>query len=153
MNDAVIIQKLRELLHDSQCYGKVEPRVIERAEQALGVTFPRDYRIFLGEFGACYGGDRPEISGLSERDLDSTKPDQLPEWSSVVQDTLGVRRVSGGSLPASYIVISSDGQDCTLCLDTSGAIRDEECPVIALGPGRDNERYAESFLSFVAGEA
>jgi hypothetical protein len=153
MSEAEIIQSLREALRGSHCYGRVNTETIKAAESLLKITFPRSYRLFLSELGASYGGQGFEIFGLAEEQLASPSSTEPPEWSSVVQETLSARKTSRGHIPSSYIRIASDGMDCSFYLDTSLEDQEGECPVIAIGPGRDNERCAKSFLAFVAGEA
>ena len=54
-----------------------------------------------------------------------------------------------GEFPATLVPISSDGCDITLYLDTAQMGTDDECPVIARGPGLDDVIIADSFLGFV----
>jgi hypothetical protein len=65
----------------------------------------------------------------------------------VVDINSGSRRTSR----AGFIRFSDDGSDCAFFLDTSTVDANGECPVVALGPGRDNVVVALSFIEFVEG--
>ncbi|MGD9367955.1 MAG: SMI1/KNR4 family protein [Desulfobacteraceae bacterium] len=141
-----ITQRLQKALREQPCFGTVAEERIREAETTLGVSFPRSYRVFLKSFGASYGLAGCVLSGLPlTRRWDSAPP----EFSNVIDDTELARKACGEHLPHEYVAISSDGCDCQFYLDTSRTDATEECLVIALGPGRDTDVAAASFLEFV----
>jgi hypothetical protein len=153
MTDAETLARLKTALRGATCAGPVAPEVIAQAEQVLGVQFPRSYRVFLENFGACYGEALCEVAGLTSEEFKEESRTQTPEWSSVVLNTQRERALSRATLPESYIPVSDDGMDCTFYLDTSNTDDLGECPVIAVGPAHSQEVRANSFLEFVASEA
>lgn len=139
-------QRLREALTGQLCFGAVTDETIRAAEIELGVSFPRSYRVFLSQIGASYGVGGYKLSGLPPTRRWDPAP---PEFSYVIDDTELARKASGEHLPLEYVAISNDGFDCQFYLDTSRTDATNECPVIALGPGRDADIAAASFLEFV----
>jgi len=124
--------------------GPASPKMIAAAERELGVKFPKSYRWFLVNYGAALC-DGFRIAGLFEGDFE----DEPPLWSNVVTLTSQLRHASRGRFPLSYVAISDDGGDYKFFLDTSQLEREEECPVIVVGPGAVEIPVAETFIDFL----
>jgi hypothetical protein len=124
-------------------HGPVPEAVVAEAERALGIEFPPSYRAFLLAFGASFGGDGPEIAGLTSNEFEMV--DEQPQWSSVLRGSLQSRR--WGVDPA-LLAISQDGEDTTMYLDTRKVTADGECFVVAIGPGSDEVVVSRSFEQF-----
>jgi hypothetical protein len=110
----------------SEFEGRKDEDLIAAAEQALGLTFPHDYRRFLAEFGAgSFGGT--EIYGVVDDDfVDSSVPDAI--WN-----TLTLR---DDGLPPNVVAFhaTGDGEElCLVCDSRAGG------PVIAFVPGADED--------------
>lgn len=121
---AVALMSTRSELMDFD--GPKDEDLIVAAEQALGLTFPHDYRRFLAEFGAgSFGGT--EIYGVIDADfVDSSVPDAI--WN-----TLTLRE---DGLPPNVVAFhaTGDGEElCLVCDSPAGG------PVIVLVPGADEE--------------
>lgn len=100
--------------------GGCDEEVIARAEEALGVTFPPSYRLFVRELGTCeIAGEA--FSGVWVRDSD---PGTI--YGSV-RDTLDLRATSG--LPPALIAVRPDGMGGHFVLDTAAPDADGEAPV------------------------
>jgi hypothetical protein len=102
--------------------GPKDEDLIVAAEQALGLTFPHDYRRFLAEFGAgSFGGT--EIYGVIDADfVNSSVPDAI--WN-----TLTLRE---DGLPPNVVAFhaTGDGEElCLVCDSPAGG------PVIVFVPG------------------
>ena len=70
-------------------------------------------------------------------------------WTDVVSATLRIRRVSIGHISSSFIFVSDNGCDDTFYLDTARQDNDAESPIVVLGPGRDCQVVASTFVGFV----
>ena len=138
------IERLRSALRAAKSFGPVSDETIATAERALGVSFPKGYRAFLSLFGASLGQGY-ELAGLFHT-VDSDSP---PMWRDVVSTTLRRRRVSRGHISSSFIFVSDDGCDDAFYLDTAQRDADSESPVVVLGPGRDCQIVASTFVEFV----
>ena len=143
MPESSNVDRLTRALARANSFGPVGDDRIGAAEQALGVKFPASYRAFLSVFGASFGMGY-ELAGLT----DAASDNEPPMWTDVVATTLRLRRVSGGAISSTLIFISSDGCDVSFYLDTNRGDT-AEAPVIVLGPGRDREIVAPSFVDFV----
>lgn len=128
-------------LYDSLSFsGKKNEDLIKKAEQALGLKFPIDYRDFLLGLGAGSVG-ASEIYGVVDEDfINSSAPDAI--WS-----TLKAREAG---LPKNLIKIGSHelGSPCIKVSDNPS-----ESPVIAyhLGLPEEAQEYevlAESFADY-----
>ena len=138
-------EEFETLLRDAITSGGVANSVIKAAEAKLNVRFPQSYKVFLNGYGAAlFNGF--EIFGFFEEIRNDKSP---PLWTNVVSATQMTRRASSGLIPDRYVAISNDGCDCSYYLDTQRIENDEECPVIALGPGIEGEVVAESFVDFL----
>lgn len=121
----------RELLDMS---GPVCEEEIRAAERALGVPLPRSYRAFLHKYGAgtlhLY-----EVFGICRDGL----------WGDIVMmNQLGPR-----TLPNHFVKFTPDVGDYAYYLDTSRMNEDNECPIVAFGPGEEGRVVADSFLEFL----
>jgi len=92
---------------DCRIYGSRPDADIRRAEDALGVTFPEEYRSFIRDFGAAdfYGFEIYGVLG-QEPSLESNVP-------SCVWVTQSERK---HGLPAEFVVISASGDGITYAL-------------------------------------
>ncbi len=87
-----------------------------------------------------------EIAGLPNTQSADSEP---PYWSNVIDQTLAIRRVSQGSIPVAFVLISNDGGDYNYWLDTTAWDQDSDCRVVELGPGPHGIPVADSFIDFV----
>ena len=143
MPESTSIERLSRALRSANSFGPIPDARIIAAERALEVTFPECYRAFLRMFGASLGKGY-ELAGLADAGSDH----EPPMWTDVVQTTLRGRRVSRGAIASTLIFISTDGCEDSFYLDTSRG-DSAQAPVIVLGPGRDYEIVAPSFVDFV----
>ena len=139
------VPDLKSILQSCKSAGPASSAEVRSAEGQLGVTFPRSYRAFLEEYGAvvCAGS---EIAGLFAQE----NPDEPPFWTHVVSSTEQLRRGALGALPITHIPIADDGMDQKFYLDLANVSPSGECPVVVLGPGRDNIVVADDFVEFAA---
>jgi hypothetical protein len=140
--DMIALQaRLRSALSAATCHGPVSDEEVAAAERQLGVRFPPGLRAFLSEHGAAVGRGM-DLAGVPVRG------GMPPQWSDLVSTTLRARKPTA-SLPSNLVFISDDGMDCRYYLDTARVDAEGECPVVALGPGRDCDVVAETFVQFV----
>lgn len=100
-------KEFKEICNKSEAYGKISEQYIDYAEKELGVSFPKEYRNFLLEFGAVLG-DGFEIYGL----VPELNQDEPPIWQNVVAVTHHIRSFNQvGTEDRHMIPISSDGMD------------------------------------------
>lgn len=100
-------KEFKEICKKSEVYGAIPVRCIEQAEEELDVSFPKEYRNFLLEFGAVLG-DGFEIYGL----VPDKNPNEPLIWQNVITVTKEVRLFKQpGSEDINMIPISSDGMD------------------------------------------
>ena len=144
MQETNILDRLKLVLDESDSFGPVSDERIAAAERALGVVFPASYRTFLRMFGASFIIAH-DLAGLP----DEPKSGETPMWSDVILVNRQTQRVSRGHIPSTLIDITNDGCDDTYYLDTSVLDSEGECPVVVLGPGRDCEVVAPSFVDFI----
>jgi antitoxin YobK len=143
---APVESRLDLALRGATCHGPVSEAVITSAEARLDVQFPPSFRVFLRHHGASFGKGL-ELAGLPVSDWNV--PEQMPQWSDVLAETLRSRQNRNGPLPFHLLPISHDGTDFEYLLDIRSRSADGECPVVVLGPGRELDRVAESFVEFV----
>jgi hypothetical protein len=143
MNTAVVAQRVGEVARGALNHGPVPAGAIAAAERELGVRFPPSLRCFLSQFGASLG-DGFELAGIPVSDRES--PNGPLQWRDLVTETHRARKAA--SLPSRYIVIGDDGSESTYLLDTGQVGPDGECPVVALGPGREFVVVSPSFIEF-----
>lgn len=119
------------------CSGPATQAVIDQAETALGVRFPRQYREFLSQFGAGV------FDGATLYGLPDPLTNEPPLWEDVVHVTQQLRGwgQAGTENPAN-VPISDDGTGVYFFLDTSVA---PEVRVVAVGPGVDREVGSDLF--------
>lgn len=118
------------LAHDhldrSDFKGGQPPERVERAERALGVSFPPTYRRFLLELGAGGLGSE-EIFGVIDDDFDDPRP------PGAIGYTLELRRE--GRIADDLVVIYGLGDGSNYGLATGRAGTDGEAPVVGFIPG------------------
>ncbi|HLN27582.1 MAG TPA: SMI1/KNR4 family protein [Gemmataceae bacterium] len=115
----------------SDFVGPRKQRLIERAEEVLGLTFPPTYRRFLQDLG-CGDIAAVEVYGLIDDNF----------WHSSIPDgiwlTMEERRTS--KLPQSYVLVYSTGDGAYYALDTAKRDALGENPVVMWFPGWSAER-------------
>ncbi len=140
------IIRLANMSDEPEFFGKVSDDVSKGAEDELGLKFPKSYRVFLRNFGAARML-RHQFDGLPDtRNTDDEMPDYLhvvDSTKSCFEDLLENRVASG------YIHITSDEGSYEFFLDTSKTV-DDECPVVAWGPGAEGLIVADDFLGFLS---
>ena len=130
-----------DVLDEAYTPGGVSQEIIDNAEESLGIRFPDSFRRFLESYGAAMG-DGWEVAGLGN----APDEEEPPMWVDVVVFTRQMRRAMGPQLPEQFIPISSTAGSVTYFLDVSER---EYSPVLAFGPGIEEERVADSFNEFV----
>jgi cell wall assembly regulator SMI1 len=113
--------------------GPRDVRLIQAAENALGVQFPPTYRAFLERLGAGSIRGR-EVYGVIDADFqESTIPDGI--W-------LTLRERRDDDLPKSLVIVHSTGDGDYVAIDTSKRTAESENPMVLWHPGvstRDEE--------------
>jgi hypothetical protein len=105
-------------------YGGKSDAAIRRAQEILGIPFPRSYVSFLRKYG-CGHVPLHEIYGLVDDDC-SAKGVPNSVWV-----TLDERR---WGLPGTYVLIESSGDGAHYCLETAVMNDEGECPVVLYIP-------------------
>lgn len=146
MNPSVVEKRLEQALRGATSHGPVSEAVIASAETELAVRFPESFRVFLRCYGASFGKGL-ELSGLPVSDRVSS--DRMPQWSDLLVETRRARKNLNAPLPRNLLPISHDGGEYEYLLDLAAIGSDGECPVVVLGPGREFEVVASSFIEFV----
>lgn len=123
--------------------GAREPRVVEAAERALGVTFPPTYRRFVLEMGAG-GIGAFEVYGVVDDRFAGPVPDGV--WFTLSERETG--------MPAHLVVVGDTGMGESNVLDTSATDAQGECPVRIWVPGASQtgdalEDVADDFGTFL----
>ena len=127
--------------------GGASDSLIQKAEAALGVTFPQDYRYFLKEFGSlCFESE--EFYGLTKAGLDA---DSIP---SMIFATNSARERS--DISNQMIKIKSSGYGPVFSIDLSQIDEGGSSPVVEtqLSFKRDEGKVtvAKSFGEFFLSE-
>ncbi|MFN3688931.1 SMI1/KNR4 family protein [Salinarimonas sp.] len=130
--------RFRELCQQGISPGPASEESIRSIETQLGIRFPRDYREFLQEFGACIL-DGLEIYGIIERDMDQ----QL--WQNVGQVAQHFYEFDLNYKNRALIPITEDGTGCYSCINAN---KSRETEIVAIGPGVDSVISYE-FFEFV----
>jgi cell wall assembly regulator SMI1 len=125
------------LCTEGEISGPCGEEAIEKAEVALGVRFPDQYRHFLTNFGSMLACGI-EIYGLP----DPTKNDP-PLWQDVVAVTKQLRDwEQAGSENLAYVPIADDGTGVYFFLDTGEA---PNTKVVAVGAGVEADVSTDLF--------
>jgi len=114
--------------------GPVPEEKIAKAEQELGVKFPRSYRIFLRQHGA---------GTLHHHDIYGLPSDGL--WGDIVR----MNRIANRPVPRRYLKFTHEIGEYAYYLDTAQMSPECECPVVVFGPGDEGRTVADSFLDFL----
>jgi hypothetical protein len=127
VNDGIdpIVRLVRDHPDEADFVGRIGPRIIDDAEEMLGLTFPPTYRRFLAEFG-CGAFAGQEIYGITGVDLGA------PAVPNMVWLTLDENARSG--LPDTMVVVYGDAMGGYYVLDTAKS-EGGEPPVEAWEPG------------------
>lgn len=129
--------------------GPKSEELIELSEEALRLTFPPTYRLFLKKYG-CGGLRGLEIYGLTK---ESKKGFAKPGVPDAIWLTLDERK--DDYLPHHFIIISETGDGYWYCLDSSQPNSEGEYPVVVWGldmAEEDKEKVAEDFGEFLLNE-
>lgn len=124
--------------------GNISDVNIGKAEEELGVSFPKSYKQFLRDFGAGNFGAE-EIYGVLNGDFDNSGiPDAI--WFTKKQ-----RREM--ALASNLVIIYFTGGSDYFCLDVNQMNDEGECPVVACAVGfatmgEKLEIIAENFSDF-----
>lgn len=115
--------------------------LIESAESALGMKFPRTYKLFLERLG-CGDINGIEFYGVIKDDFEnSSVPDAI--WL-----TLEKRRNSG--LAASLVLIAETGEGSYYAINVEEINDDGECPIVEWNPGSPLiSKIADDFGAFM----
>ncbi len=140
-----ILERLESLFSDRETAGSATKTQIQEVEEALQVTLPTSYRVFLSEYGAGWLDAPYTIAGIRP----DPEPGEPPLHSDVLSDNLAIRRQDRTGFFQKLVLISTDGGECYIYLDTSKTNADGECPVIVIAPGIDAFVIAPSFIDFV----
>ncbi len=127
---------------DGYLHGPKSEELVERAERALGLTFPPTYRRFVRQFG-CAGLAPDEFYGVLDSDfVNSSVPDAI--WM-----TLWARREA--NLPVHLIIVSDTGDGGWYAIDLSQSTAGGESPVVEWWPGATRARciMADDFGAFL----
>ena len=142
-------QKAIEIMskNNKKCHfiGERSEKLIEKAEEVLGIKFSKIYKEFLLKYGAGnYGSE--EILGVIDDDFEeSSVPDGI--WYTLTErDEV--------DLPMNLVVIYETGDDELFCLDFNNLNEEKEPVVVTYIPGEDNrnqkyEKVADDFGDFL----
>jgi hypothetical protein len=130
--DNTIIEMIEEYMEDKDFFGPADEEKIEKAENTLGIKFPKEYREFIQMYGS--GG----ICGVELVGVENLE-------ASVVQATERYRELS---LDKNVVVIQDSGEfvKCMNTLDNDSAVYSWN-----RGEKKLNIRY-ESFTEFLIDE-
>lgn len=137
-----IMSKNKEKCH---FIGERSEKLIEKAEEVLGIKFSKIYKEFLLKYGAGnYGAE--EILGVIDDDFEeSSVPDGI--WYTLTErDEV--------DLPMNLVIIYETGDDELFCLDFNNLNEEKEPVVVTYIPGEDNrnqkyEKVADDFGDFL----
>lgn len=125
---------------DADFEGKQSSELIEKAEEVLGLRFPRTYRAFLERYG-CGDIAGFEIYGILHENFNNSGiPDAV--WL-----TLDERRSS--NLPENLILVSDVGDGSYYAIDCGLRNNEGDCPVVVWTPsGTQTEQVYGDFGEF-----
>ncbi|MFO0900806.1 MAG: SMI1/KNR4 family protein [Pirellulales bacterium] len=126
--------------------GPKTEALIEKAEAALGLAFPRSYREFVLGYGAGHVGGAEFYGVVNEDFVHSSVPNGI--WV-----TLNERREA--NLPQSFLIVGSNGLGGWLVLDCSRVGDTDEAPVVEWWIGDQevalvSQSFGDYFCSEVA---
>lgn len=122
--------------------GNKDKNLIQDAEDALGVRFPRTYRKFLETLG-CGDIEGLEFFGVIKDDFENSGiPDAV--WLT--------RKERESGLPKELVLIHATEDGTYLALDTSKMNDSEECPVVSCGVDGNIKEIASDFGEFLFSE-
>lgn len=125
---------------DGDFEGPKESALINKAEQALGCSFPPSYKEFLLKLGCGDIGGFEVYGVVGEDFVNSGIPDAV--WVTL-------KERSDAGLATQFVLIAEDGMGSYFALDTSQRRSDGECPVVLWDPGSGvGERAADDFGAF-----
>ena len=133
-------EEFRKICEQSETLGNISGEYLEYSEKELGVSFPKEYRDFLLEFGALLGNGF-EIYGL----IPEENQDECPLWQNVVTVTKPMRSSKqAGTDNTNMIPISSDGMETNYFINSGRS--DTEIWAITY---EEKKLVASSLLEFV----
>ncbi|GGI12963.1 SMI1/KNR4 family protein [Gottfriedia solisilvae] len=134
--------------NDVECdyIGECSELLIEKAELALGLNFPKIYRHFIGKYGAGVFGTWEILGITNENFLESYTPDN----PDAIRFTLSKRKEN--KLPNNFITIIDYLYDIIYCLDLNNLNEEGEPAVVSFNIDEDwgeIEIVAEDFGDFL----
>lgn len=137
------VETLDPEINDIDFLGKRSEILVQKAEHALGLTFPPTYRRFLLDWGTgCILGQ--EFCGVIHDDFFEKGS------SDAIWLTLSQREEF--NLPHKFILIKEDGRGNYFALDSSQVNADGEYPVVICYITGQVEYEAEDFGAFMRAE-
>ena len=104
-------------------YPQHESEIV-KAENILGVKFPKSYREFLKQYG-IFDINASEIYGLDYSNLD------IYLYYNTICNTLDERKINEDpKFPKSFVVVYDLGNGEKFCLDTARMDEEGECPIV-----------------------
>ena len=133
-------EEFRKICEQSETLGNISEEYFEYSEKELGVSFPKEYRDFLLEFGALLGNGF-EIYGL----IPEENQDECSLWQNVVTVTKQMRfSKQAGTENKNMIPISCDGMETNYFINSGSS--DIEIWAITY---EEKKLVASSLLEFV----
>lgn len=140
-----IIEIVNERAGEVGSAGSKEFSLIDKAEAALGVHFPKSYREFLNKWGVFWF-EGLEYYGVIDDDFENAG----------IPDVVWVNRQLRASedFPNNLIVFSNRDGVQYWCMDTSAMNSNNECPIVLWDNVRKKvaESFDISFTDFVVDE-
>jgi hypothetical protein len=122
--------------------GSKSDKLIQKAQEALGVNFPVSYTTFLKKYG-CGSVNGIEIYGvIDDSFFDSCVPDAI--WVTLEQRKFG--------LPDYYVVVYNTGFGSLFSINTSILNEFGESPVVSFNEDGEDEIIANDFGTFLLNE-
>ena len=137
--------RLAQVFSGREVAGPASQNEISDIEEKLHVSLPPSYRTFLLEYGAAWLDAPYMIDGIRPE----PEPGHTPLHGDVLSTNLSFRRGDKTGFFQKLVLITTDGSECYIYLDTNKVRTDGECPVIVIAPGVDSLELAPSFLDFV----
>lgn len=129
-------------------FGKCPNYIIDLAERTLGVTYPKDYRDFVSNFGAGNFGSS-EIYGVFREDFsNSGVPDSV--WLTLLER-------KDIDFPEHLVIIHVLGNGELFCFDYNRLNLNGEPMIVSFTPNRNDyelvyDSFGDFLLDIVTGE-
>ncbi|MBF0786845.1 MULTISPECIES: SMI1/KNR4 family protein [unclassified Streptococcus] len=120
-------------------FGKCSNHIIELAERTLGVTYPKDYRDFIRNFGAGNFGSS-EIYGVFREDfLNSGVPDSV--WLTLLER----KEID---FPKHLVIVYASGNGELFCFDYNQLNLNGEPTIVSFISSRNDYKYEVVYDNF-----